>query len=104
MIQIRGFLIMVTAVATAVVAISAAAVFVGDMLPYAKQSEFKTLTSKVAELDVRGLTFHLESMVRQLYAARQACKGGDDHGCDFARDMEKQIEAARVKLRQARGF
>ena len=104
MIQIRGFLIMVTAVATAVVAIGAAAVFVGDLLPYAKRSDFNTLTVKVAELDVRGLTFYVESLTRQIYAARQACKRGDLDACDFARDLEKQIEAARAKLRQARGF
>jgi hypothetical protein len=102
--QIRGFLIMVAAVATAVLAIGAAAVFVGDLLPYAKQAEFSTLTAQVVKIDVRTWQFHVDALLRQRYEARKACRSGGEEACDDAEDLTRQIDAARVKLRQARGF
>lgn len=92
---------MISLAAVTFTAIGTAAVFVADVLPYAKQDDFDTLTRKVAQIDIRGQQWYIESLRRQLYAARRACKNGDHEACDHARDLERQINHALQDLRDA---
>ncbi len=72
--------------------------------PHASVAQVQHITEYVVKLDVRTLTWQLESIRRQIHAARRACKQGDSEACDEVRGLEKDILHAEHLLRKVRGF
>ena len=94
----------IAAVAALIVALDNAWDVVARAAPWAEESRVAAIEAQVAGLDARGLTWQVDSLSNQLYAARAACRAGDRAACDHASDLQRQLAEALAALKVLRGF
>ena len=86
-----------------VVAVPAAIGVITSYAPWAPEEKVEYLTKKMVRLDIRSLRWQLESLKRQRYDARRACRRGDVDACDHVKDLTREIINIQNLLRKARG-